>query len=443
MTTNWLDIFVRDTDASHGDRLQQRAFAITQLIALATLAPAVFILLASGGSPGPGIALLLQTLVFAALPFIQRLNGDWRLMGSIAVAWFSIMVFADVYFTGGFHSPVLPATVVPAATCALFLSGKGRLVCLSAIALAFAAIVSLHVGGHQFPDHLKPSCRAALQVIVPISATIFMTAMTWLYARVRGSAQTHLRDEMARNRDIAALLQQQWREAQQTSHNKAQHLASIGGEFAMTIRTMIGFSQLISADSEGGPEQDRYRACARDIESSGRRMLEVLQAIEGLAKAETGELKPNKEPFDLGELLRKSVSDLENIMEIGHLKVRHEIPNSPVMLTADQRMLRQAVGAILSNAVRFNQRHGEITVRLRTEDGKAKIEIADTGHGMTAEALAELRQRMKQAKERRSLEPGSGYGLQYANALVSLHDGDIGVESVADVGTKVTITLPL
>lgn len=438
-----LDWFVhRGASAGRTDTVRQHAFVLTQFGAVVAIVPVWLVLLFHEQNRAAGIVVVLVSVVFACLPFLSRLTGQWRLLGAVAVVWLNLSVLAGVYLFGGPMSPVLAASVIAPVMSMLFLTGTIRLVGIALAAVGLVALVLLMAAGHQFPRLISPDVVPPFHLATVVATICYLTAMTWMYVGVRVTAQAYLKDEVSRSRDIATLLQAQWHEARQTSHNKAQNLASIGEEFAIAIRSMIGFSQLISADTDDSPEADRYRACARDIESSGRHMLEILQAVEGLAKAETGELSLTLGDVDLTALVRGRIDDLHNLMEIGHLEIVCDLQDENICIKGDERRLRQAIGSVLSNAVRFNRRNGQIVVRLAKSNGQVVLAVADTGFGIAPETLKEVRERMDRARQRNSLEPGGGYGLQFATVLVALHGGTLELESVTDEGTRVTISLP-
>ena len=114
----------------------------------------------------------------------------------------------------------------------------------------------------------------------------------------------------------------------------------------------------------------------------------------------------------------------------------------PAVASVDAAAVRQVMANLLSNAIRFNRRGGEVSVEMRQRDGRTVIAIADTGIGMTAAQIAAAGDPFLRTDPFKARSGGgAGLGLAISRGLVELHGGDLMIASTADSGTTVTISL--
>jgi signal transduction histidine kinase len=123
-------------------------------------------------------------------------------------------------------------------------------------------------------------------------------------------------------------------------------------------------------------------------------------------------------------------------------KLRVRVPTSPVEASVDAMRLRQILGNLLSNALKFTPEGGEITVTLTQTGAQAILRVQDTGRGINAEGLQHIFEPFYQVTSGKP-RTGIGIGLSIVKALVELHHGTIRVESPGeDQGSTFIVTLP-
>jgi|GEM_PF-6887617 len=439
---NWF--VMPGTPAGSTSRQRQQAFVVTQVAATVAVVPMVAsLLLAAAPTWSVATGLLIgQAAVFPLLPLLQRWTGAVGALGLFAVFWFHGLVFATAYNFGGLMSPALLATPIAAIVCVLFLPRHRRLLGLAGLPLGFAALGLLQAAGHSFPANLMPGAVAPVAMTWLLSALAYITAMTWFHAELRGTAQARLRQEIAGSRELVESLQADWRQTEQTSQVRAHYLEQLGHELALPVQAMVGFSQVIAAESGDGPEQQRFRACAQDIESSGQRLLEALHAVEEFGKALAGALTLKMQPVDMRDIVARSLTRLAPLAHSAGLHPDQQLPPGPVMVQGDPERLQQMLDCLLSNAVRFNRRGGRLRVALLDGGGRAALVIEDGGVGMTPGSLDALRRRLQAAANGQGPGSGSGHGLLLAEMLVRAHGGWLKIDSERDKGTRVQVMLP-
>lgn len=105
--------------------------------------------------------------------------------------------------------------------------------------------------------------------------------------------------------------------------------------------------------------------------------------------------------------------------------------------------MKQVILNLISNAVKFTPKDGDVTVQVKPNGGWMEIIVSDTGHGIDPEVLSEVvNPFVRGEKDPHKTHDGWGLGLAIAKSLVELHQGKISIESKVGVGTEVTVRLP-
>jgi two-component system OmpR family sensor kinase/two-component system sensor histidine kinase BaeS len=167
-----------------------------------------------------------------------------------------------------------------------------------------------------------------------------------------------------------------------------------------------------------------------------------------LSLAEAGQLKLERAPTDLGELVRRVVDPLRVQAETSQIAVVPEVLPGVPTISADGDRIAQVLGNLIHNALRYTPAEGRITVRTapHREDGGALgalVEVSDTGSGIAPDELPFVFDRFYRAdKSRTRASGGSGMGLAIARQLVEAHGGRIWVQSREGTGTTFAFVLP-
>jgi signal transduction histidine kinase/HAMP domain-containing protein len=231
-------------------------------------------------------------------------------------------------------------------------------------------------------------------------------------------------------------------QAEAASRAKSRFLANMGHELRTPLNAIIGFSEIIAGQAFGPQAGDKYVAYAANILDSGRHLLGVINAVLDLARIETGNLTLSLEPIDLHEILANCARLMRERCAEAGLAFDLQIGEAPLPVVGDAPKLRQTFLNLLANAAKFTEAGGSAGLRAGVADGLVRVEIFDTGIGMTPEEIALALTPFEQvdAKLARRYE-GAGLGLPLAKALVELHGGTIAIASEKGKGTKVTVTL--
>lgn len=191
---------------------------------------------------------------------------------------------------------------------------------------------------------------------------------------------------------------------------------------------------------EQGEEQ---RELLRDSVAEVDHMAALVSDLLTIARIDSGSISVAQESVDVSAIAGEVVKGLERIAREGQRTLGSEI-DPGVTIEGDPMRLRQLVTILTENALRYNREGGSVTVTLSRERDRAVLTVADTGIGIPAEALPRVFDRFYRVDSARSSTvPGTGLGLAIARWIVDVHRGRLRIESAPDVGTKVTVTLPL
>src|SRR3954469_7853378 len=278
-----------------------------------------------------------------------------------------------------------------------------------------------------------------------------MADFIWVEMRCRPLEQTSAEAEVvAVMRDVTdRKLQEQALElartaAGQADASKTRFLATMSHELRTPLNAIIGFSEMIVQEDVLMINAARRKEYAQLINDSGQHLLGVVNGILDMSKMEAGNFEISPEPFAprpalvhccnlLALKARENGSDLVT-------RGPDDLPN----LTGDPRAFKQIVLNLVSNAIKFTERGGTVTVSAAVEGSRLELQVSDNGVGIGPEDLKRIGDPFFQAgKTYQRKHEGTGLGLSIVKGLVGLHHGEIDVQSKVGEGTTVSVALPL
>ena len=169
----------------------------------------------------------------------------------------------------------------------------------------------------------------------------------------------------------------------------------------------------------------------------------LIEDLQELTLAESGQLTLHAQPCDLADLVRKAVASIQPQAEAKGITVDIE-SNDDVPVQADPERIGQVLRNLLTNAANYTPTGGQIHVRTRRAGDELEVSVADTGAGIPQEELPHVFERFHRVDKSRSRATGGvGLGLTITRRLVEAHGGKITVESRQGAGTTFTFTLPV
>ncbi len=234
-------------------------------------------------------------------------------------------------------------------------------------------------------------------------------------------------------------------QAESANLAKSMFLANMSHEIRTPMNGMLGMIQLAQMSSSKG-ESDECLALAK---KSADALLTIINDILDYSKIEAGKMEIERTPFSVSRIIQDVFAlfsanikerDIQFLMDIDE--------DIPPMLLGDSVRIRQVLSNLIGNAVKFTNR-GFIKVTVRTEKKAEKkpmlkISVEDTGIGISSDKLELLFKSFSQINSSYTKKyAGTGLGLAISKGLVTRMEGEIGVESVVDVGSKFYFTIPL
>ncbi|CAN7288474.1 ATP-binding protein [Aminobacter aminovorans] len=254
------------------------------------------------------------------------------------------------------------------------------------------------------------------------------------------------RSEEERSDELVELNRKYMKEterAEAANRAKSEFLANMSHELRTPLNAVIGFSELMEGRLFGPMGSPRYEEYARDINSSGKYLLGVINDILDMSKIEAGQFSMDREEIDLCPLIRETVRVVSLQAAQKSITVETQIADS-MTLFADRRAVKQIVINLLSNAVKFTGEGGRISVRARNASGALTLSIEDNGCGIPKDALGKLGRPFEQVQNQFSKNhAGSGLGLAISRSLAELHGGALKIRSTEGVGTIVSVRIPV
>jgi cell cycle sensor histidine kinase DivJ len=252
-----------------------------------------------------------------------------------------------------------------------------------------------------------------------------------------------LRDVTERKVQQQALLDAH-AEAERANAAKGRFLATMSHELRTPLNAVIGFSDMLKREVALLLDVKRRTEYAGLINDSGHHLLSVVNEILDMSKIETDNFEITAEPFAPARVVAGCCNLLAlRAREAGVTLEKLAAEDLPDMI-ADRRALNQILLNLISNAIRFTDRGGKVSVSARPEAATIAFMVEDNGIGISDEDLVRVGEPYFQAGapyDRR--QGGTGLGLSIVKGLVRLHGGEISIHSRVGEGTRVTVRLPL
>jgi signal transduction histidine kinase/class 3 adenylate cyclase len=368
--------------------------------------------------------LLGLILVKVAIPLIRPhvLLVAWVLIGNLGIAQMTVVLggFSSQYYNGLNLVFLAAAVIVP-------VSWRSH--------LTAQVVTLLYYYGANF---LQSNGTVDMNAAIENSFFLVWTAVAVLFS-------VTLYERLQRAEFAARQSERNARQEVEASNRKLLELDRLKSEFFANISHELRTPLTLSLGSFNTLRQlAPTPECDKLIQTGLRntsRLLFMINELLDLAKFESGQAQLTKRPLDLAMLVRNVAANFESSLKS---RVHIKGGNQPVAVEADPRQLKKVLYNLLSNAFKFSEpEEGQVWIRLEERPDSVELEIADNGIGIPRDQLDRIFDRFTQVEGSATRRyEGTGIGLALVKEIVTLHEGQVEVESEMGHGSTFTIILP-
>ncbi|MDD5063628.1 MAG: ATP-binding protein [Phycisphaerae bacterium] len=225
---------------------------------------------------------------------------------------------------------------------------------------------------------------------------------------------------------------------------KGEFLANISHEFRTPLNAILGFAEILREKPEL-LRKDKGQRYAENIITGGKSLLNMINDLLNLAKAEAGKMEMHIEKTSIPQLCRAVVGSFSALTKKKKIKVKLTVDDNIPVLSTDAGKVQQILYNFLSNSVKFTPEKGRIEIRVNMQgEQMVRIAVSDTGCGIAELDKEKLFKKFSQADGSITRQSaGSGLGLAISKELAAMLAGAIGVESEAGKGSTFWLDIPV
>ena len=249
-------------------------------------------------------------------------------------------------------------------------------------------------------------------------------------------ADGDLRQTAEQLNDIQAGLHRALAEQTRSERMKVELISNVSHDLKTPLTSVLSYAELLRQEPLEGAAADY----ARIIDEKAHRLAVMVQDVFEVSKAASGQLPVHLERLDFAKLLRQTLADLEGPISRSGLTFRVDLPEAPVMITADGRRLYRVFQNLIDNALKYALAGSRVYLSLKTGAGRAEASLRNTSREELPDGV-DLTARFVRGDASRT-DGGSGLGLSIASSFTEACGGDFHVETLADLFTAV-VSFPL
>ena len=245
-------------------------------------------------------------------------------------------------------------------------------------------------------------------------------------------------------RVVAARREQAARQAAEVANRaKDEFLATVSHELRTPLTAMLGWARMLMT---GKVPSSRYEHALRVIERNAVAQARLIDDLLDVSRITAGNMRLNRTAVDLVKLVESAIDSVKPVIDAKSIELDSALGPMTSTIVGDPNRLQQVVWNLLVNAAKFTHKGGHIQVTLECADSWVELRVDDDGQGISADFLAQVFERFKQADqdESRSPQGGLGLGLAISRHLVELHGGSLLARSDGlGCGSSFSLKLPL
>ncbi|MBR6535111.1 MAG: HAMP domain-containing histidine kinase [Clostridia bacterium] len=217
---------------------------------------------------------------------------------------------------------------------------------------------------------------------------------------------------------------------------RADFIANVSHEMKTPLAVIQNYATLLRSDGITDEKREEY---ARLIADACRRLSDMMTNILKLNRLENQQIFPNTDTFELGEQLCECLLRYESVWEEKNITIQTDIAPD-TFVRSDKELLLLVWNNLFSNAFKFTDEDGTVTVRLTSDEKHAIVSVTDTGCGMTSEVGEHIFEKFYQGDTSHATQ-GNGLGLALVKRVIDIIQGEICIDSALGVGTTFTVRI--
>ena len=276
-----------------------------------------------------------------------------------------------------------------------------------------------------------------MAILLALAVNLAQTAR--LRARAVEAANQGLEREISGREQMEEALREAKEAAEAANRAKSEFLASMSHELRTPLGIILGYIDLLLEKTFGSLREEQVDTLRR-IDRSARELFDLITAVLDLSRLEAGRLPVEVREVQVPELLEELKAETQEVQERASLEFVWQVEGELPPLQTDPGKVKVVVKNLISNAVKFTKA-GSITVAAHNHDGGVEISVADTGVGISQEALELIFEPFHQVDNSGQLG-GTGLGLHIVKRLLELLGGTVTVESEVGRGSTFRVWVP-
>lgn len=231
-------------------------------------------------------------------------------------------------------------------------------------------------------------------------------------------------------------------EAERATRAKSDFLANMSHELRTPLNAILGFSEMLATEM-AGELNEIQKEYLNDVYESGNHLLLLINDILDLSKVESGNMELDLSKVGINSLIERCLVFFKEKALKKNLTITTDIRGDSGDILADELKLKQVLINLISNAVKFTDENGRITVHAHKSDKDLKITVEDSGIGIDIKDMNKLFEPFQQLENVYTKKvQGTGLGLALSKSMIEMHGGTLTVESILGEGSSFTIIIP-
>lgn len=248
--------------------------------------------------------------------------------------------------------------------------------------------------------------------------------------------------KLSMQRELSRNLDEKNIELQRIADARSDFLSTVSHELRTPLTSISAFTDILSRNQSENLSVRQIEQLAI-VRRSTDSLTELIDDLLDVSRADTGRLDIAKAPFEIQDFFLEFTTDAERMIDSRNQSLIPSNVRKPTWINADGGKIVQILNNLVSNASKYSPPGSEIAVSAKIESGKLKVEVIDWGMGISTNDLANVFTPFFRASNPETQqESGTGLGLAIVKSLVSLHGGEVELESTLGEGTKVRFWIP-